>query len=122
MRTRIMRRYGGFDESFRIVADSVLMKRWHKDALSIMFVNDWYADYAGGGLSERAVVEFQREARRASELVFGGFHGPVRMFFRYLRYCVHPDVTLRIDARHLLKVIGLAAIRAALRVGRKSAK
>ena len=53
IKTEILRRYNGFDERYRVSADSDLMIRLYKDRYKFVYIPQILVDYRSGGLSEK---------------------------------------------------------------------
>lgn len=52
IRTKHVREFGGFDESYKICADWDMMNKAHQKCLNIQYTFEPFAFYASGGLSE----------------------------------------------------------------------
>ncbi len=54
IRTKYVREFGGFDESYKICADWDMMNKVHQKCLNIQYTFEPFAFYASGGLSENS--------------------------------------------------------------------
>ncbi len=123
VRTKIMRRFGGFDERYRICADGDLWMRLHKNHVAYEYVFSPFAFFYVGGtnvkfqaLMAKEMYDFlsrhiplsskESDAFRSSRLL------PAR---RLLPYLLHKDFALRTSARFMLKKVLLYRLKMFLR-------
>lgn len=109
MKTDTIRLFGGFDERYRICSDWDLMLKAHEAALSFRYAFDPFSFYATGGASEtgpqgwKEVTEVLQAHLNMTDRQTARFrkngYPPV---FKMVRFAFHPDVALRMSARHML--------------------
>lgn len=106
VRTRWLRRFGGFDERYRICADFDFLLKMHKAATRIAYFKQPFAVYSKGGFSgDRA--NSTADARRVAQSHFAMTPATWRYFDRthcvppslFIRYLLHRDYALRTAAR-----------------------
>jgi len=102
MRTRDVRRFGGFDEQCPILGDYSLVVQCHLNALRICFTGEWFTVYYVGGASARAKGILD-ESQVICRKHFGLQEKHLAFFRKYyafplhkiLPYVIHKDPTLR---------------------------
>ncbi len=110
-KTATVRRFGGFDESFRLCADGDLCLKFHEAGLPIRYTFDEFANYAADGASEvrgaetwREVTCFLQRHLHMTDAETARFrqvgYPPPRIMVPFL---FHSDKALRIGARFMLR-------------------
>ena len=109
LRTRHVRRFGGFDESYKICADWDMMNKVHHATLNIEYTFRPFAFYASGGLSDnshqgwlevRSIIEkhlnlTDEEAHQFREIGFPPLN-------KMLPYLFGKDLAYRLGAREMV--------------------
>lgn len=111
IRTEIARELGGFDERYRIAADSDMFFKAHMKNLRFKYTFDIFAYFAFGGVAMSNLDKASREHRTSVANVLG-LKGRSRwlMIERHLlpllpclKLAYHKDVIIRSSAREMLK-------------------
>ena len=107
-KTRLVRQYGGYNETYRIAADYDLMLKFHEDARNILYLDSQFAFFGKCGLSSTLLDEMKHEMARICAMHFGVSERVARrMAWRYWvplsfasTYSSHPDHAFRVAAKH----------------------
>jgi len=110
-RTCIIRRYGGFDETFRLCADGDLCLKFHEDALCFHYTEDEFTNYAHGGVSDTNGKEVWGEVTCFLQKHLGMTNAEAVRFRQVgappLRTMItklwHRDIAFRIGARFMIR-------------------
>ena len=111
MQTKTIRRYGGFDERYRICADWDLMRKAHDNGLTFWYTYHASANYGVGGASESGDGLAAKEVYAVSQKHLGLNDDRMTVFwktktlswqmiFSYLR---HRDYGYRLSASGMIK-------------------
>jgi len=100
MKTDLVRKFGGFDERFKICADWDMQMKCHRAAVAFRYVTKEFAFYSAGGASEQGHCKDQDvihcEDLQADMRAFKAFKFPVGVVARRL---FHRDYAFRLSAR-----------------------
>ena len=110
MRTNVVKRFGGFDESYRMCADADLFLKCHTNGVYFRYTFRSFANFSAGGLCESDGELAEREAQRYLAANFGLSSEeairlrkerklPLRVISRYI---LGHDLALRIGSRYML--------------------
>lgn len=120
LRTSLIKKFGGFDESYRIVGDYELLLRMHMSGLRFRVSDKVFASFSAAGVSsvlkEKMNDEFHELTRRfyhLSEKEYIKYLATTLLPYRCLvPFVFHKDRAIRYSAREKLKI----RIKLALRI------
>lgn len=110
-RTSVVRRFGGFDETYRVSADFDMMLKWHEAGCRIKYVNEPVAYFAKGGFCQQSGGALGNENAKITSAHFALTKKESRRLDRYgvipmrviRQHLNHQDEALRQGARYMYR-------------------
>lgn len=123
VRSETVRKYGGFDERYKIVADGDLLFKMHKAAVTFHYTFSPFANFFLGGTCMSSWRNTREEVSRIMAkhlhipeeerlLAEKQGHWPIT---RVLPYIFHKDYAIRCSARHFMVIFAKRYLRIVLR-------